>query len=61
MEFYKRLNRTRPDLAARLGFITDGPWPPEVRSFLACNAWPTIEKPFVPEGVRAIVARMALQ
>lgn len=61
MEFYERLNRSRPDLAARLGFITEGPWPPEVRTFLACNTWPTIEKPVDPDGVRAIVARMAPQ
>ena len=61
MEFCGRLHRLRPELAARLGFITEGPWPPEVRTFLACNTWPTIEKPADPEGVRAVVARMALQ
>jgi PAS domain S-box-containing protein len=61
MEFHERLGRTRPDLAARVGFITEGPWPPEVRTFLARNIWPTVEKPLDPEGVRAIVDRMAPQ
>jgi PAS domain S-box-containing protein len=59
MEFYERLNSMRPDLGTCLGFITRGPWPPEVRSFLAGSAWPIIEKPLVPDDVRAVVGRMA--
>jgi CheY-like chemotaxis protein len=59
MEFYERLRRARPELAARLAFITGGAFTPRAKAFLENTTRPTIEKPLYPDALRALVERMA--
>jgi len=59
MAFFERLSRGRPELAARLVFITGGAFTPRAEAFLKDTTRPTIEKPLHPEALRALVAQMA--
>ncbi len=59
MVFYERLSGARPELAARLAFITGGAFTPRAKAFLETTPRPTIEKPLHPEALRDLVKRMA--
>jgi CheY-like chemotaxis protein len=58
VEFQDRLLRLRPDLAARLAFITGGAFTERTAAFLEQNMRPVVEKPTPPEELRAAVRRM---
>jgi CheY-like chemotaxis protein len=59
VEFFERLHRSRPDLAARVAFVTGGAFTPRAQSFLERNTRPTAQKPVEPEGLRALVRQIA--
>ena len=59
VEFFERLNRSRPDLIARVAFVTGGAFTPRARSFLERNTRPTAQKPVEPEGLRSLVRQIA--
>ena len=52
---YAALKNSRPEMLARLAFITGDTMSPRVRSFLKATGRPYIEKPVVPREVRDIV------
>jgi len=58
MELHAKVRDIAPVLAERTVFLTGGAFTPGAREFLARvpNAW--IEKPFEPEALRALVARV---
>ena len=58
VEFQDRLLRLRPELAARLAFITGGAFSERTVAFLERNTRPVVEKPMPPDELRATVARM---
>jgi PAS domain S-box-containing protein len=55
MELARRLERTAPDLARRLVFITGGAYTEASRAFLAANGRRWLEKPLDPELLRELV------
>lgn len=55
MELHAELTRVRPDLAARMVFMTGGAFTPQAREFL--TARDHIDKPFDAATVRALVQR----
>jgi CheY-like chemotaxis protein len=59
MTFFERLSRARPELVARVAFITGGAFTPRAKAFLESTTRPTIEKPLHPEALRALVGRLA--
>jgi CheY-like chemotaxis protein len=59
VEFFERLHRTRPDLTARVAFVTGGAFTPRAQSFLEHNTRPTAQKPVEPDGLRALVRQIA--
>ena len=54
--FYRWLLKTKPDLAARIGFVTGDTLGDAAACFLSEAGRPYLEKPFTPAGVRGIVA-----
>jgi CheY-like chemotaxis protein len=59
VEFEERLRGARPELSERLAFITGGAFTQRIQAFLGRNTRPVIEKPVSPDGLRALVARLA--
>ena len=55
---YEELARIAPDQAARMVFITGGAFTPRSRAFLDRVKNPCLEKPFEPEALHAIVAKV---
>jgi two-component system NtrC family sensor kinase len=55
---YRELRETRPHLADRLVFITGDTLSEAAQRFLAEAKRPVIEKPFIPDDVRAVVRGM---
>jgi CheY-like chemotaxis protein len=55
MELFGELARTRPNLCARMGFITGGAFTVEARTFLDQVPNRCLNKPFAPETLRALV------
>jgi FixJ family two-component response regulator len=58
MELHDRLCQVAPALADRTVFLTGGAFTPGARDFLARIPNPRIEKPFEPDQLRALVARV---
>ncbi|MDX1512450.1 MAG: PAS domain S-box protein [Gammaproteobacteria bacterium] len=56
---YAALEATRPDLLARLAFITGDTMSPKVKSFLAGTGRPYIEKPVIPSDLRNLVSSLS--
>jgi two-component system NtrC family sensor kinase len=52
------IERSRPDLRGRIGFITGDTLGPAAASFLARAGRPYLEKPFTPKAVREFVGRL---
>jgi two-component system NtrC family sensor kinase len=52
------IEKSRPELRARIGFITGDTLGPAAASFLAHAGRPYLEKPFTPKAVREFVARL---
>ncbi len=61
MEFHARLREIAPALAERTLFLTGGAFTASAREFLARVPNPRIEKPFEPDALRALVARVLAQ
>jgi PAS domain S-box-containing protein len=59
MELYRALERSRPELAARVIFVTGGALVDEVRAFLERAGTPVVEKPFAPAQILAAVGRLS--
>jgi CheY-like chemotaxis protein/anti-sigma regulatory factor (Ser/Thr protein kinase) len=57
MEFYRELERSHPELAARVIFVTGGALVDEVRAFLEGAGTPVVEKPFAPAQILDAVGR----
>jgi len=55
---YQELERQRPELLARVVFLTGDTLSPETQTFLEQTAAPTVSKPFTPEEVRRAVQRV---
>ena len=55
MELHAVLARERPDLAARMVFITGGAFTPAARAFLNQVPNPRLDKPFSSDRLRAAV------
>jgi CheY-like chemotaxis protein len=58
MDLHAELSRDLPEQAARMIFITGGPFADEARTFLARVPNDRIEKPFDLPNLRALVERM---
>ncbi len=58
MELHARLRDIAPALADRTVFLTGGAFTPSARDFLARVPNARIEKPFEPDQLRALVARV---
>ena len=58
MELHARVREVAPALADRTVFLTGGAFTPSAREFLARVPNPRIEKPFEPDALRALVARV---
>ena len=58
-ELYGWLETNRSDLCRRIAFVTGDTMRQEADSFLARSRRPTLEKPFLPEDVRRLVATLA--
>jgi CheY-like chemotaxis protein len=58
MELHARLREISPALAERTIFLTGGAFTPMAREFLARVRNARIEKPFEPDQLRAVVARV---
>jgi two-component system NtrC family sensor kinase len=56
--FYRELERSHPDLARRVVFMTGDVHTASVREFLETAAAPTLAKPFEPDEVRRVAARV---
>ncbi len=50
MAFFERLGRVRPELAARVAFITGGAFTPRAKAFLETTTRPTILACSVPQN-----------
>ncbi|MBT6139087.1 MAG: PAS domain S-box protein [Rhodospirillaceae bacterium] len=57
-EFYRQLCETRPDLAARLAFVTGDTMSSRIRSYLEKTGRPHLEKPVTPDEVRELLTIM---
>jgi two-component system NtrC family sensor kinase len=55
---YGTLRRQRPELAARMGFVTATSNEPATREFLATTGAPWIEKPATLEDLRDLIRRL---
>lgn len=55
VELYEALREKRPELAARVVFLTGGAFAAHARDFIARAAVPTLAKPFDIDRVRALV------
>jgi response regulator RpfG family c-di-GMP phosphodiesterase len=55
MDFYNELERTAPDQARRVIFLTGGAFTPRMRTFLDEVENLRLEKPFEPATLRAVV------
>jgi CheY-like chemotaxis protein len=58
MELHRRLQAARPDLAARVVFITGGAFTDEARTFLEARARRRLEKPFDAARLRGLVVEV---
>ena len=56
VELYEELQRERPDLAARVVFVTGGAYAPAARAFLERVRPPQLDKPFTSEQLLEAVA-----
>lgn len=56
--FFAALEHDRPELAARVAFVTGDTMGPAARTFLAESARPHLEKPIAPAELRALVRRL---
>ena len=59
MDLYAELNRTAPDQAQRVVFMTGGAFTPRALSFLQEVANPKLSKPLDLRQLRALVSRSA--
>lgn len=55
---YHELRRLRPELLARVVFVTGDTLSPTTRNFLASVDAPSVRKPFEPRQLRAVVRRI---
>ncbi|MGH7286388.1 MAG: response regulator, partial [Polyangiaceae bacterium] len=58
MRFHRILSESRPDLAARIVFMTGGIGSPGVQQFLQATRARCLEKPFSHEELEAAIAAM---
>jgi two-component system NtrC family sensor kinase len=56
---YREIERRWPDRTARVVFVTGDTLASTLRDFAAKSGRPVIEKPFLPDDVRRVVAEMA--
>jgi len=57
MDMHRELERTNPELASRMIFLTGGAFTPTAQRFLSDGAKEYIEKPFDSANLRAIIQR----
>lgn len=57
MDLHRDLERTDPELAGRMIFLTGGAFTPAAQQFLSDNSKEYIEKPFDSSNLRAIIQR----
>jgi CheY-like chemotaxis protein len=55
MELFQELEAKRPEVAARLGFVTGGAFSEEAQAFLRANEGRVLEKPFSRSGLRGLL------
>lgn len=60
IDFYRELERMAPDEAKKVVFLTGGVFALQTRQFLDGIPNQRIEKPFTPEGLRAVVSERLL-
>ncbi len=58
IEVYEQLEKARPEVAARLVFITGGAFTPQAEEFLARHEVPLLAKPFDLSGIRRVVEQV---
>jgi CheY-like chemotaxis protein len=56
---YEALQRKRPKMIERLGFITGDTLAAEIQSFIADTRLPFLEKPFLPNDVLRLLSQIA--
>jgi len=59
MELYEQLRATRPELIARVAFMSGGTFSPDGREFLSRVTNPQLDKPFDADRLRALLERMS--
>ena len=55
MQLFQELEAKRPEVAARLGFVTGGAFSEEAQAFLRAHAGRVLEKPFSRSGLRGLL------
>jgi CheY-like chemotaxis protein len=60
MGLYEELQRTAPDQASRMIFLTGGAFTTAAQEFLAATENTHLEKPIAPDSLRALVASRIL-
>ena len=55
MELFQELEAKRPEVAARLGFVTGGAFSEEAQAFLRVHRERVLEKPFSRSGLRGLL------
>jgi CheY-like chemotaxis protein len=58
MDLHDELSRTHPQVAAKMVFLSGGAFTEAAREFLRRIPNPQVEKPFNPQELRALVARL---
>jgi signal transduction histidine kinase len=59
VELFEKIQLSRPELVARVAFMTGGAFTPRALSFLERNTRPTLAKPVDAGALRELVARLA--
>ena len=55
IQLFQELEAKRPEVAARLGFVTGGAFSEEAQAFLRAHADRVLEKPFSRSGLRGLL------
>jgi two-component system NtrC family sensor kinase len=58
---YAEINARRPELLERMIFVTGDTLSESVKQFLESTRMPVVEKPFVPDEIRTLAAKMLSQ
>jgi PAS domain S-box-containing protein len=59
IDLYEQICALRPELEGRIGFLTGGAFTPRARDFVDAHPGRSLEKPFGPDELKALIAKLA--